>query len=85
VYHLKHSPTITTYCGTKINSEAGPPDVIDSPNLPCDTQIKITLVARLLLMPVVRKLFRCKYGVLTSRMYVYSETLLSIEIICCCS
>jgi hypothetical protein len=25
VYNLKHNPTTTIYCGTKIKSEAGPP------------------------------------------------------------
>jgi hypothetical protein len=60
MYHLKRNPTTITYCGTKIKSEAGPPRVTDSPNLP-----RVTLVARPLLTPVARKLCRCEHDVFT--------------------
>jgi hypothetical protein len=43
VYHLKRNPTKITLCGTKIKPEAGPPRVIDSPNLPRDMWVKVTL------------------------------------------
>jgi hypothetical protein len=41
-----------------MTSEAGPPRVMDSPNLPRDTRVKATLVARSLL---TRQLPRIKY------------------------
>jgi hypothetical protein len=43
-----------------------------------------TLVARPLLTPVARKLWRCKHGVFATRTCVHSRTLLRIEIVCCC-
>jgi hypothetical protein len=56
--------------------------VIHSPNLPRDTQVKVTLVDRPLFTTVAQKLYRCEHGVFTSRMCVHSRTLLSIEIVC---
>jgi hypothetical protein len=44
------------YCGTKMKSEAGPLHVIDFSNLPHGIEVKVTLVARLLLTPVAQKL-----------------------------
>jgi hypothetical protein len=58
VYHLKRNPTITYY-GTKIKSETGPPRVILSLNLPSDTRVKVTLVAR----PLSRQLRKSCTGV----------------------
>jgi hypothetical protein len=43
------------------------------------------LIARPLLMPVVQKLCRYECGLFMSRMYVPSQTLLCIIIVCCCS
>jgi hypothetical protein len=63
VYYLKSNPTTITYYGTKMKSETGPPCVMDSSNLPGDTLVKVTLVARPLLTPVAQKLCRCEYGV----------------------
>jgi hypothetical protein len=56
MYHLKRNPKTVTYYGTKLKSEAGLPLVIDSPNVPHDTEVKVTLVARPLLTPVAQKL-----------------------------
>jgi hypothetical protein len=42
----------------KLNQKQVHPRVIDSPNLPRDTRVKITLVARPLLTPVAQKLCR---------------------------
>jgi hypothetical protein len=47
--------------------------VIDSPNLPRDSRVKITPVARPLLTPVAKKLRRCEHGVFTSRTCVHSR------------
>jgi hypothetical protein len=55
------------------------PTVLDSRNLPRNTWMKFNLVARPLLMPVAQKLCKCEYDVFTSRMCVFSQTLLSIE------
>jgi hypothetical protein len=46
-----------TYYGTKMKSEAVHPRVIDSPNLLLDTRIKVTLVARPLLMPAAQMVY----------------------------
>jgi hypothetical protein len=59
--------------------------VIDSPSLPRDTRVKVTLVARPLLTSVTQKLCRCEHGVYASRTCVHSRTLLRIEIVCCFS
>jgi hypothetical protein len=48
--HLICNPKMTTYCSTKMRSEAGP----TTPNLSCDTQAMAILVATLLLMPVAQ-------------------------------
>jgi hypothetical protein len=50
--------------------EAGPSCVIDFSNLPCDTEAKVTLVARPLLSPV---------GVVTNGTCVNSPTSLRID------
>jgi hypothetical protein len=55
LYLLKLNPTTIAYYDTEMESEPGPPRVIDSPNLPRDTQVKVTLVSRPLLTPVARK------------------------------
>jgi hypothetical protein len=62
VYHLKCNLTTITYCCTKMKSDAGPPIVIDSLILPRGTWVKVTLVARMLLMQVAQKLCWCRYG-----------------------
>jgi hypothetical protein len=61
--------------GTKVKSEVGPPPVIDYPNLPRDTRVKVTLVTRPLLTPVAQLRTWC----------VHSPILLRIEIVCCYS
>jgi hypothetical protein len=58
MYHLKRYPTVTYY-GTKIKSDVGPPHVIHTPNLPPDTRVKVTLVARPLLTPTAQVRTRC--------------------------
>jgi hypothetical protein len=45
------------------------PHLIDTLNLPCDIEVKVTLVARLLLMLVMEKLSTCEHGV--SRMCLF--------------
>jgi hypothetical protein len=80
VYHLINNPTEITYYGTKMKSEAGPPRVIDSARLSRDTRIKVTLVARPLLLPFAQKLCRCEHDAFSSRTCVHSWTLLRIEI-----
>jgi hypothetical protein len=57
----------------KIRSKPNP-YVIDSPSLPHDTHIKVTFVARPLLMPAAQKLCRCKHDVFISRMCSSSNT-----------
>jgi hypothetical protein len=65
-----------------MKSEAGPfPCNIDSSNLNHDTQVKVTLVARPLLMPVAQKLCRCDRGVFTTRTCVSFRKLLRVEIV----
>jgi hypothetical protein len=54
-------------------------------NLPRDTQVWVTLVARPLLTPVAQKLYKCEHGVFTSKTCVHSRTLLRIKIVYCCS
>jgi hypothetical protein len=44
-----------------MKSEAGPPHAVDFCNIPHGTGVKITFVARPLLMPVEQKLCRCKH------------------------
>jgi hypothetical protein len=51
-----------TYCDIKIKSAAGPPSVTDSPGLPRNNRVKVTIVARPLFMPVALDLYRCEYG-----------------------
>jgi hypothetical protein len=70
VYHLKRNPTTITYCGTRMKSEAGPPP----PKVPCDTRVKVTLVARPLLTSDARKLCWCENGLFTSGTCVHSGT-----------
>jgi hypothetical protein len=85
MYHLKRNPRTITYYGKKWNQKQVHPRVIDSPNLPRDTRVKVTLVARTLPTPVAQKLCRCEHDVFTSRTYVHSWALLLIEIFCCFS
>jgi hypothetical protein len=40
--------------------------LIDSPNIPCDSCVKVTFVARAPLMPVAQKLRKCEHGVFMS-------------------
>jgi hypothetical protein len=60
------------------------PRVVDTPDLPCDTPVKVTLVARPLPMPVAQKVCRCEYGVLMIRMCGHSRTFLHMDIVYCC-
>jgi hypothetical protein len=46
-----------------MKSIAGPPHVTDSTNLLRDTQVKVNLLARALLTPVVQELCTCGHGV----------------------
>jgi hypothetical protein len=46
MFHSKHNPTTITYYDTKMIWEAYPPHVIATPNLPSNTRVKVTLVAR---------------------------------------
>jgi hypothetical protein len=56
------------------------------PNLPRDTRVKVTLVARPLFVPSAQEQYKCKRDVFTSRMCVHSQTLLlHFEIGSCCS
>jgi hypothetical protein len=64
----------------KLNQKQVHPCVTDSPILPHDTQVKVTLVARLLLIPVAQKLCRCKHGVFMSRTCVHSQTLFALKL-----
>jgi hypothetical protein len=66
VYHLKQTQQQSR---VKMKLETGEPRVIDSPSLPRDTRVKITLVARPLLMPVAQKLFRCESDVLYLKLF----------------
>jgi hypothetical protein len=59
VCRLKRNPTTITYCGTKWNQEHVHPFVIFSLNLPFNTRVKDTLLARPLLMPAAPNL--CKF------------------------
>jgi hypothetical protein len=59
------------------------PGLIDSPNFPLDTRVKVIVVARPLLTTFAQKLCICKHGVFTSRTCVHSRALLRIEIVCC--
>jgi hypothetical protein len=61
------------------------PDVRDSPNITSDTRVIVTLVARLLLLPVTQKRCMCDEGVCTCRMCVYSRALIRIEIVFYCT
>jgi hypothetical protein len=54
--------------------EVGPPVVVDSPNLPRYTRVKVTLVARPLLTPVAQTLCRYEYGLFTSNTCVHFES-----------
>lgn len=54
--------------------------VIDSNNLPRDTQVKVILVAGPLLKPVTQKLCRCKHSFYTSRKFVYCRKLICVGI-----
>jgi hypothetical protein len=47
------------------------PCVTDSPSLPCDAQINVTLVARPLLMPVAQTLCRWEHGVFMRRIMFF--------------
>jgi hypothetical protein len=47
---------------------------------PRDTRVKVIIVARPLLTPVAQNLYRCEHGVLRSRTYVHSRTLLLTKI-----
>jgi hypothetical protein len=57
---LKTQPNHSHVRRYKIKSEVGPSRVIDYDNLPRDTGVKVTLVARSLLTPAAQKLCRCK-------------------------
>jgi hypothetical protein len=54
-----------------MKSKAGPPRVIDSPNLPRDIRVKVTLVTRPLLKPFAQKLWMCEHGAFSSRMCMF--------------
>jgi hypothetical protein len=82
---FKTQPKNNHYYGKKLNKQQALPRVTDSPNLPCDIRVKVTLVARPLLTPVAQKLCGCEHGLFTSRTCVHSRILLSIEIVSCCS
>jgi hypothetical protein len=56
---------------------------IDSPNLPNDSRVKIALVARPPLTPLIQKLSRCEHGVLQAECVFVLE--LRVEIIYSCS
>jgi hypothetical protein len=72
-------PKTDTYYGTKMKSEA------DSPELPHDSRVKVTIVARPLLTPVAQKLCRGAPSAFTGRMFVRFRTLFRIEIVSCLS
>jgi hypothetical protein len=61
-----------------MKSETVPPGVMVPPNFPRED-----LVARLLLPPLAQTLCRRELGLLASRTYVHSLTLLYIETVCC--
>jgi hypothetical protein len=44
VHHFKRNPTTITYYGRKMKSEAGPPRVIEPPNLPVTLESKPSLL-----------------------------------------
>jgi hypothetical protein len=84
--------TLTTYRQrnnhvrrTKLNQKQAHPRVTHSPNLPRETRVKVTLVARPLLTSVAQKLCRCEHGVFTGRTCVHFRMSLRIEIDCCSS
>jgi hypothetical protein len=81
MYDSKRNPT--THYGTKVKSKVRPLRVIDPPYIPCDTRLKVNVVARPLLTPVAQKLCRCEHGVFTSITCVHSRTLPRIEAVCC--
>jgi hypothetical protein len=70
VYHLKRSPETIIYYGTKLNQKQVHPHVMNCPNLPRDTGVKITFVARPLLTPVAQRLCRCEHGLLCSEAHL---------------
>jgi hypothetical protein len=58
------------YHSTKMKSEHVHPHVIDSPNLPHDIRVKVTLVTKPLLMSVTQMLCKCIHDVFTSRVFI---------------
>jgi hypothetical protein len=58
---------------------------MDSPNNPRDTRVIVSLDARTLLWPDMRKFCRCDHGVFASKTRAHSGILLRTEITCCCS
>jgi hypothetical protein len=57
-YHLKSQSRTVTYCCRKVKLETSPLRITDSPNVPCNIGIKVTLIARPLLMQVAQKCAR---------------------------
>jgi hypothetical protein len=69
--HLEYSAMVQ-----RLNQKEIHPRIIDSPELAHDSRVKITLVARPLLMPDAQMLCRCERGVFTSRTCVHSRELI---------
>jgi hypothetical protein len=63
VYHIKCNPIKIKHYGTKFKLKQANHRVTDSPYLPRDTRVKVTLVARPLLALVAQKLCRCGHCV----------------------
>jgi hypothetical protein len=72
--HIKRNSKQSRTTVQKIKSEAGPTSCNWLSQPPHDTRVKVTLVIRPLLTPVVQKLCRCEHGVFTSRACVHSRT-----------
>jgi hypothetical protein len=71
MYHIKYNPNnhVLWYIN-EVRSYS--PIKMKSPDLPCDTVVDITLVARLPLLSVADKLCRCELGVFTGKTPVCS-------------
>jgi hypothetical protein len=62
VHHLKRNPRQSRTTVQKFWSEAGPPPRNTPPNLPNDTSVTVTLVARPVLTPLAQKMISTLWG-----------------------
>jgi hypothetical protein len=73
MYSLKHNSVTVMYYSAEMKAVAGPPHVMCSHNIPCDTQVRVTLVARALLTPVAKQLCRYIHGLFTAELVFILE------------